>query len=52
MFAALYLQISKGVEGGCDYRRLASDVWQNAAVRRGVVRRKDGRVSASLLPGR
>ena len=49
MFATLYWWISKGVEGGCNYRRLASDVWQNAAVRRGVVRWKYGQVYSSLL---
>jgi hypothetical protein len=43
---------SKGVEGGCNYRILASDVWQTATMWQDVVRWKDGRVDSLLLPGR
>jgi hypothetical protein len=35
--------------GGCNYRRLASDVWQTAVMRQDVVRWKNGRVDSPLL---
>ena len=41
---------NKGVVGGCNYRRLASDVRQTAAMRQDVVWWKDGRVDSPLYP--
>ena len=38
------------VVGGCNYKRLASDVWQTAAMRQDVVWLKDGRVDSRSYP--